>query len=342
MLLLLHILKIIGFVVLALLLVLLVLLILILFLPIHYYMDADLPNTRLDEDESADQVVDQLHFRLGFHYLFHLIRGKMDYPQKKGKPLAFRIYVLFFQIFPKKEKKENGKSKHPKERKNRKDKEEKNRLTIETLERDDAGAGTEEQKTAQEPLKKEEADAKETEAEVDEEESEEVDEAEGSSTIKDYLSFVRKALEKMISSLKHLQDVAEKIKCTIYGIYGKINAIKSTIENPIFERAYENAKKRIFTVLRKIFPRKGKIYINYDLDDPALNAEILGAYYALRPFLPGDIQLNADFENRLTLGFDVEIKGRICLFTILWNGARLYFDKDVKKTIRRFRKIFNR
>ncbi len=138
--------------------------------------------------------------------------------------------------------------------------------------------------------------------------------------------------------LKTPLNVLEKIQYTISRVCDKIDVIKSTIENDIFKRAFELVKKKLIKIIRMILPDKCDIDVMFGSGDPATTAEIFAAYGALYPILFKKVSFRPDFE-RKAVHADVHIRGHITLFTIVWSAAVCYFNRDVKKTIRRFKKI---
>ena len=89
-----------------------------------------------------------------------------------------------------------------------------------------------------------------------------------------------------------------------------------------------------------ILPDKCDISLLLGTGDPAQTAEIMGAYGALYPYLYKKVRFEPDFERKVVMT-DAHIKGHITLFTIVYSAAVCYFNKDVKKTIKRFKKIIN-
>ena len=52
------------------------------------------------------------------------------------------------------------------------------------------------------------------------------------------------------------------------------------------------------------------------------------------------LRIGPDFERKV-IYTDTHMKGHITLFTALYIAATCYFNKDIKKTIKRFKKILN-
>ena len=66
----------------------------------------------------------------------------------------------------------------------------------------------------------------------------------------------------------------------------------------------------------------------------------MGVYGMLYPKLYKKVYFNPDFDDKVLEG-EVHLKGHITLFTIVYSAAVCYFNRDVKKVIKRVKKIIN-
>jgi hypothetical protein len=342
----LSVLKIIGIVLLCILGLVLFILLLVLFVPVRYRLDALIPETDLEEGFDAERM----DISARFSWLLFVIRGGISFPKNK----EFTLRVCGIRILPKKDK---G------------DKKEQDK------EGDEAGKDSEEASTGSKKAKKDKAEAKKgdeeagsdkTDAQKDKEEAEsdsqdsiEADEDKASSEAdgeggssedkggfdkdpeqddKSFLDVLWSIFDGIDNFLKTPLNVFEKIQYTISRVCDKIDMIKSTLENDIFKRAFELVKKKLIRILKMILPDKCDIDLLFGSGDPATTAEIMAAYSALYPVLFKNVRYTPDFERKVVFA-DAHLNGHITLFTILYSAAVCYFNKDVKKTIRRFKKI---
>ena len=182
----------------------------------------------------------------------------------------------------------------------------------------------------------EEKTEKKEENKVDETDIPESDVAEPRS----FLDVLWNIIDKIDNILKTPLNVFEKIQYTISRVCDKIDMIKSTLENDIFKRAFELVKKKLIRIIKMILPDKCDVSIMFGSGDPAQTAEIMAGYGALYPILYNKIRFQPDFERKVVMA-DAHIKGHITVFIIVYSVAVCYFNKDVKKTIRRFKKIMS-
>ena len=308
-------LKIIGIVLLVILAVILLLLLLVLFAPIFYKIDANVPETELDNGFDMEKVF----AKVSFHWLLFVIRGGIEFPKNK----EFTLRVFGIKILPKKEKPEKEDKKKDKDKD--KDKEQ------EADEKPVEDKPSEDQKEDEKPedvKPAEEATESVTETKTEEEEP------------KSFLDVLWNIIDTIDNILKTPLNVFEKIRYTISRVCDKIDMIKSTLENDIFKRAFELVKKKLIKIIKMILPDKYDIDLMLGTGDPAQTAEIMAGYGALYPYLYRKVRFEPDFERKVVMT-DAHIKGHITLFTNVYSAAVCYFNKDVKKTIKRFKKIIN-
>lgn len=308
-------LKIIGIVLLVILAVILLLLLLVLFAPIFYKIDANVPETELNNGFDMEKVF----AKVSFHWLLFVIRGGIEFPKNK----EFTLRVFGIKILPKKEKPEKEDKKKEKD----KDKDKEQEADEKPVE-DKPSEDQKEDEKPEEVKPSEEVTASDIDTETEEDEP------------KSFLDVLWNIIDKIDNILKTPLNVFEKIRYTISRVCDKIDMIKSTLENDIFKRAFELVKKKLIKIIKMILPDKYDIDLMLGTGDPAQTAEIMAGYGALYPYLYKKVRFEPDFERKVVMT-DAHIKGHITLFTIVYSAAVCYFNKDVKKTIKRFKKIIN-
>jgi len=345
-------LKVIGIVLLIILGIIILLLLLILFVPIRYRLDASCEEKLLDA-ENVD-FTKGVTASFSFSYLLSLLNGGFSYPDRP----YFRIRILFFELFSTQAEGKTEETSDSEEINDSKEKGGSEETNIEEVEADsnleDPDLEAKEEDISSENEAKEQdirCESKDvgTEAEIEVEQalgssdncqSFEENNDEESGNIPGFIGFVQSIIEKAKIFITTQQNVFNKIKCTISRVYGKINMIKSTLENDIFQRAFEKSKKHLGIILKSILPRKVVADILYGTGDPAMTAQIMGGLGIVRALGFNKITLRPDFDRTVIQG-DLHIKGRITLFRIVLSLAICYFNKDIRKTVKRFNKILN-
>jgi molecular chaperone GrpE (heat shock protein) len=319
-------LKIIGIVLLVILAVILVLLLLVLFVPVRYKADLNIPETEFDKGFD----VDKMEFSARFSWLLHVISVGIDFPEDK----QFFVKLFGIKIFPPKQKPKKDKADKDSKKEDSEEKTEEKKEESGVVEMSDM---QELENNVQEEASSEENQSTQVtaEAEVATEDSEE---EEPEKEDKALIEIIQDIIEKIENILKTPQNVFEKIQYTISRVCGKIKMIKTTLENDIFKRAYELVKGKLIKVIKMILPDKYKAEILIGLGDPATTAEVMAAYGIIYPITMDNVILEPDFERQVVM-VKARVKGHITIFTLLYSLAVCYFNKDVKKVIRRFKKI---
>ncbi len=332
----LQVLKIIGIVLLAILGIVLLLILLVMFVPVRYRVDATVPESGFDA--FSDIKNSGVSASARFSWLWFVLRGGIDFP----KDNEFYLKVFGIKILPKKESKKTEDKVEESEGKV----EEKTEEPVQDVNEngEEKSDGTEAEASTETGVTTEEETSVEaeisTEAETDEEIGQDhpLDEEAEDEEEKTFLDVLWNIIDSIDNFLKTPLNVFEKIQYTISRVCDKIDMIKATLDNDIFKRAFEVSKKRFLRILRMILPDKCDIRLLLGLSDPATTAEIFAVYSTLYPILVKKVKFQPDFQ-REVVGADVHLKGHITIFTIVYCAAVWYFNKDVKKTIRRFKKI---
>ncbi|WP_408071186.1 hypothetical protein [Butyrivibrio sp. JL13D10] len=347
------ILKITGIVLLSILGLLLFILILVLFVPIRYRAGAAIEETDLEKEASL--ILEKVTAKASFSWLLHIIRGKIAYPESK----EFQLKVLCFTVYPPKNKKnENDENQYEDHLESAINDDKKNNEVVEVSSESDSintednsieqGQSNSEEETAEadknmsdeEPEVTDKNESDEESAITDNKDSDDFDEEEEEESARSFFEFIGDIFEVIGKIIRVPQDVFRKIQYTTSRIYAKINMVKNTLSNDIFKRAFEVTKKQVFRVLRMILPRTFRADFLVGTNDPTVTADIFAAYGILYPILVNKVFITPEFERSVLAG-KAHLKGRITVFTIVWAAAILYFNKDCRKTYRRFRKIID-
>lgn len=304
-------LKIIGILLLCLLVLILALLLLILFVPIRYKVKG----YRRENDEAPVRIAVKVT------WLLHILNMAFRYPEE-----AFvRVRIFCFTVFSteKKEKKE-GKNKTAKaavtEKAGQADK------TDNGNEAENADNAKKAPDTAEPAPAKENEDDTQTQQTMREEPDQEPEEP---------------TLSKFF---KKLFELLKNIKYTIWQIYDKIKHIIKNIryyikiiESDAFSGAWSVCSKEVLSLLKSILPGKLSADFVIGTGDPAGTAKILSVYGILYPVTGDHIRITPEFERSVVEG-DFFIKGKVTVIKLLKTAIKLYFNKDLRKVIRLFKK----
>lgn len=294
----LNILKIAGLILLFLILFLLLVLFLILFVPIRYRIRA-----QRDAQTAQEIPVDA---KIKVTWLLHAVSAAFHYPTEA----YLRVKVLGITIF----------------RSDRKKKE--------------AAASVQkpEEKSAEETIRKEEEKPPKASDTSGEEKKIDLnpEQASGEAPKEE-----KRTIAGFFSSLFR---ILRNIKYTILKIYDKIKHIVrniryylAVIKSETFQRAYKVCSTQIVRLLKGILPKKLEGTLRIGTGDPASTGQVMAVYGILYPLLGDNIAITPDFEEQVIEG-RLNIKGKITVFCILKTAWIIYFNKDLRRVIKLFKR----
>ena len=133
--------------------------------------------------------------------------------------------------------------------------------------------------------------------------------------------------------LKKMQSLA----LTIRNFCDKINWWKEFLDHPRTREAlsflWKNAKKLIYHVL----PTRITGKITFGNEDPAVTGMVLAVLGMTIPFHKNKIEAAPLFDDENVLEGEIMLKGRIYGIVVLTTAAKLYFNKNIKYVIHRWR-----
>lgn len=120
--------------------------------------------------------------------------------------------------------------------------------------------------------------------------------------------------------------------------YDNIKKYYEIIQTPEFEKGFDYSKKKIGRLLKILLPKSWKVSGTVGFEDPALTGklyEFMGIFY---PIFENHLFIDGDFENSV---IDVKgyFKGRISVFKVLFIGASVYFNKNLRMLYKKFKEV---
>ena len=343
-------LKIIGIVLLCILSFLLLLILAVLFIPVRYRLSG-----RADSDRGYYLA------ELCVTWLLHFVKGRAWFKKEEGEEEeenpGFELRILGIKLFP-------GRTKDGEETEGIRGEEPVSREIPEAGEETGTRERTDEAGEADSPYTEEAGNGEGNFSDPEEEDetgegdswaSEEEDETrEGNFSdpkeedengkkpgigekIREFAGFLRR-LPRNIHHIKtnaryEIKEKYDKIK----RLYYRAGHYYDTIESERFNEALSLALNELLRILKALKPKGYRISLTYGLEDPALTGEITGLIAVLFPPSGKEMALDPDFDRQVLTGQGF-IKGRIRLVTVLIVLWKLYFNKNIRWTVRELKK----
>lgn len=286
-------------------------LLLLLFCPVRYLIQGSKP-----EEGGMSGLKGQIRVS----WLFRGITFRLFYENKETKT-DFRIFGISADKFRRRKKKASGKSARPEEKIS--DENISAEKELPSLEKLPSVTETEE-KT--EMLKIQEKAAKEKE-----EKREEIQESEPE---KKKPGLLKGFMEK----IKSIPAKIRKIRLTIKRTCVKIEWWKGFFSNPRIKEAISFCWKDIKKLIRHILPVKVEGNVTFGFEDPSITGRIVALLGMSIPFHKNRIQVMPLFQtDRNILEGNIKMKGRIYGVVLVKTAAEIYFNKNVKYMLNRWK-----
>ncbi len=148
---------------------------------------------------------------------------------------------------------------------------------------------------------------------------------------------VKKAKEpKPKKEKKSLGDLIERIKHLIR----QKDEVLRILDKPESKHAISYAWNKLKHLLKHILPRKIRGYVAYGSSDPSTTGKVLGIVSMIYAKTGMLVEIKPNFEEE-QLECDLEIRGRIQIFTLLLIAAKVFFNKELRGLIEDFKNIKN-
>ena len=333
------ILKIIGIVLLCIVGFLLLSIACVLFVPVRYRI-------KLMREEGEDKPPIVAYIKVT--WLLHLINILIRYPAK----VIVRVRILLFTLFriPEKEKKSRNKADKQTAKKQKKKKVEQveSELNIDTQQviEQTAQTDTAGQETAAVSTTAEEYTAfggDEEDFVLHEPEQEESEETEEKKSLFAKIRYIFRKIKQIIEKIK---TFFENIQYTIRKFCDKIKAASDNIqyyrevlESDSFRKSADLCKGELSWALKKLKPDKFEADLIIGMEDPAATGEILAICGMLYPLIGQNVRVVGNFEcDKMHIEGRLYVRGKVRVITFLRTALRIYFNKDIKKLIKLFKK----
>ncbi len=147
-----------------------------------------------------------------------------------------------------------------------------------------------------------------------------------------FQKFYRLIKEKIIKIKFKIKEICDKIM----DILAHIKYYKDVLESEYTKLLLENIKIRLYKVLKNIKPRKVDANIEFGTGSPDTTGYALGLYSMFSPIWGQNVNIIPNFDIPILKG-TIYLAGHITAFTILWNGLQLFFDKNLRIFISKFK-----
>lgn len=144
-------------------------------------------------------------------------------------------------------------------------------------------------------------------------------------------------LEKLEGIPGKIADKFRKISLTIQNIYAKIDWWKQLLTHERTKEALSFVKNKLIRLCRHIFPTRITGKVVFGSEDPSVTGSVLAVLGITMPFHKNRIEIVPVFDGTNLLEGNVHLKGRIYGIVLLKTAVEIYFNKNVKYVISRWK-----
>lgn len=151
------------------------------------------------------------------------------------------------------------------------------------------------------------------------------------------LKKIRAFFQKLADMLRKIRELPERLAEKAAHCRETAEYYIAFLQREDLKRAFGLCRRELYYLWRKFRPRKVKADIHFGFADPATTGQMMAFTGMMYPFLGKDIVIRPDFEEQVFCA-DAVIKGKITIFCLVKALAILYFNKDIKRLIRIWKK----
>lgn len=162
--------------------------------------------------------------------------------------------------------------------------------------------------------------------------------------IKAFTKKVTGFFEKIADILRKIKNAVKNIWYTIKRLCDRIVEIRNNISYYIevfgeeeTKQAFMTCRQELKRIWKNIRPTKCSAELMLGTGEPDTTGYILAMHGILYPIIGNDIVIEPDFENQVLDG-KLFLKGRITVFVLLYAVIKIYFDKNIRYFLKRFKR----
>ena len=144
--------------------------------------------------------------------------------------------------------------------------------------------------------------------------------------------------DKLYKLSENLEKKLDENQRKINDTRKKIDHIMQFLDRDYVQRTIKRILKIVKILLKTIKPKKSKGYIHFGLNSPADTGDMLGKISAFYPLYGKWLNINPDFDYKVIEG-DLNIKGRIRLYHVAFPVLWMIIGRDFRRTYKLAKKI---
>lgn len=144
-------------------------------------------------------------------------------------------------------------------------------------------------------------------------------------------------IKKIYYKIRGIPLTVQKFSSTVQSTCTKIDWWKKFLGHPRTKAALSQARASVFRLLKHVFPTKATGHITFGSSDPSITGTVLAVLGMTIPLHQNCVQITPVFESQNFIQGNINLKGRVYGIVFLQTAIRLYFNKNIKYVIHRWK-----
>ena len=145
---------------------------------------------------------------------------------------------------------------------------------------------------------------------------------------------VRRICAKLKEKIRAVREKIRGLRQKLLKLKEKKEKLQGFLQNEDNKKTLALVKRQIFRLIRHILPRRMKGWFRFGFDDPYTTGQVLMYLSPFYGLYADKVQLIPVFEESVLEG-ELQLKGRIRIGTVLVTAARLLFDRNFRKLLKK-------
>ncbi len=145
------------------------------------------------------------------------------------------------------------------------------------------------------------------------------------------------SIKNKIAAIQKKGKELKKIPETLKKLWDRLIWLKSLWEDERIQAALQLMKRELKKILKHVFPTKISGEVIFGSEDPAVTGLVLGILGITMPLHKNLIAVNPVYEGENILQGKVSLKGRIYAVVLLTACLKIYFNKNIKYALSRWK-----
>ena len=150
-------------------------------------------------------------------------------------------------------------------------------------------------------------------------------------------SRLKKVAASVQNKIRGIQQKLKNFHKTLQKIRSNVNWWKTFLEHPRVKAALSLVWKHAKFLLKHIFPTRTEGKIIFSSEDPAVSGTVLAVLGMTIPFHKNCVEIVPLFNGENYLRGNISVRGRIYGFVFVRAAVVIYFDKNIKYVIKRWK-----